>query len=85
MCDYCINLLSPIKTAKLPILDAELDMGALGKAKMSMYIKQYERGTYLDLNIDNYGLGGRTVRKLCSLDYCPKCGAKISDEEEQSI
>ena len=83
MCEFCIDLKSPIQVARLPIAESDLNVGDFGKSNVSLYIRKNEKRTYLELTIDNYGLGGRTVRKTSPVLYCPRCGTRLSDDEEE--
>ncbi len=79
MCNYCNNLEIPFK--KIPVLDVDLDLGILGKSRMSLFIRNRRPCSFLKLSIDNYGIGGETVTNLATINYCPMCGEKITEEE----
>lgn len=77
MCDYCNS--SNNLTAKIPILDVDLDCGILGKARVGAFIKNYNNVSYIDMTMNSYGLGGRTVSKLTAINFCPMCGRQMME------
>ncbi len=81
MCDYCNSIYSMV--AKIPIIDCEINLGDIGKAKLGAYIKSSDFGTFIDMAIDNYGYGASTIRRTAEIFYCPKCGRKLGGQNER--
>jgi hypothetical protein len=80
ICNYC-HFTNGV-SADLPILQCEADYGLLGNGMVSVLIKRDSYGgTFLDLTLDNYGLGSSTLRKLQPVNFCPICGRKINVTE----
>ncbi len=77
MCDYCRD--GALRSGKIPVIDVNLDMGILGKSLLAMYIVGRSQGVFLDLSMDSYGVGGRTVRKAQKIYYCPFCGNALEE------
>lgn len=78
MCEYCTN-----NTHRLfPIIETEIDYGVLGKSTMAMAVRYLEDTAFLTLSLDNYGLGGQTVKKIRQIDFCPMCGAAVNNRKE---
>ncbi len=78
MCDYCNNINSLV--AKVPVVECDVNMGDIGKANLGVYIKHSNYGSFLDLNLNNYGLGGKTVHRSRQVYYCPMCGRRFEED-----
>ena len=77
MCDYCTN--GSLQIGKIPIVDMDIDMGMLGKAKYEMFIRHYDTGSFFIASLDNYGYGGQTINTKHRIQYCPMCGASLEE------
>ena len=78
MCEYCTH--NPQK--QIPVIDADISYGVLGKSRVAMMVHHQEKGAFLSLFMDNYGLGGQTVSRMKKLNFCPICGAGFDNGKE---
>lgn len=75
MCTYCNNTV-----VNLPFLNVLLDLGIVGKAEQSIYIFNSDKGSYINFEMESYGLGGSSIKKVTKINYCPMCGRKLQPD-----
>lgn len=78
-CPYCKS--SNSTRGDIPIMDADIDMGILGRAHECIYITRKSDGCFLDLNFNTYGIGSQTIHTFQEISYCPACGTKLATTE----
>ena len=72
-CAYCRD-----RDYNLPLMKTDLDFGVLGKAEQIAFVRTYDDGAYIDLQIASYGLGCKTLKKRSEkIGFCPMCGRKL--------
>lgn len=80
MCDYCNPQMSRYRykqPERLPIIDTEIDIGDFGKSHLNVMIKN----AILQLEMNNYGVGGKTTRRDRHINFCPICGSQLGNKE----
>lgn len=69
-----------------PVLHSDpICFGVFGKGRICMYIRNkigQNSGATMDLRINLDGVGMRDIIASYEIDYCPKCGRKLTTKED---
>ena len=74
MCKKCA---CSIGIGNQELINIALSLGVFGTVTMIGHLSKYEGGTYLDMSIDQYGIGSNPIRQVCRIKYCPECGRQL--------